>query len=144
MSQASQTRLDLIPKLKRIELMRALLQMTMETEDITERMSAPTVLAGTSPLPPPSPPRRCNKTGRAKECKNSSASKHETMPPSSTYEAQKAGIPKGQISIDCRKNTMKRQEPGWWEGGRRGELNEVVHNCVVGARQVASTSWRWC
>jgi hypothetical protein len=43
--------LDLIPKLKRIELMRALLQMTMETEDTTERLSAPTVLARTSPLP---------------------------------------------------------------------------------------------
>jgi hypothetical protein len=44
--------------------MRALLHMTMETEDTTERLSAPTVLAGTSPLPPPSPPRRYNKTGR--------------------------------------------------------------------------------
>jgi hypothetical protein len=36
-------RLDLIPKLNPRELMRALLQMTIETEDTTERLSAPTV-----------------------------------------------------------------------------------------------------
>jgi hypothetical protein len=42
-SQACRTRSDLIPKLKPRELMRALLQMTMETEDTTERLSAPTV-----------------------------------------------------------------------------------------------------
>jgi hypothetical protein len=35
--------LDLIPKLNPRELMRALLQMTIETEDTTERLSAPTV-----------------------------------------------------------------------------------------------------
>jgi hypothetical protein len=39
-SQASETRSDLIPKLKPREVMRALLQMTMETEDTTERLSA--------------------------------------------------------------------------------------------------------
>jgi hypothetical protein len=35
--------LDLIPKMKPRALMRALLQMTMETEETTERLSAPTV-----------------------------------------------------------------------------------------------------
>jgi hypothetical protein len=35
--------LDLIPKMKPSALMRALLQMTMETEETTERLSAPTV-----------------------------------------------------------------------------------------------------
>jgi hypothetical protein len=38
-SQASETRSDLIPKLKPREVMRALLQMMMETEDTTERLS---------------------------------------------------------------------------------------------------------
>jgi hypothetical protein len=37
------TQSDLTPKLKPRELMSALLQMTMETEDTTERLSAPTV-----------------------------------------------------------------------------------------------------
>jgi hypothetical protein len=61
-SQASETRSDLIPKLKPREVMRALLQMTMETEDTTERLSALAVPSWNLSLTTPSPPRHSKKT----------------------------------------------------------------------------------
>jgi hypothetical protein len=126
MSQASRTRLDLIPKLKRIELLRALLQMTMETEDTTERLSAPTVLAGTSPLPPPSPPRRCNKTGRAKECKNSLAQSTNPCRRAAPMKHKRLGSPKGQILIEQLQKEHHEETRVGMVGGREKRGGEGI------------------
>jgi len=76
--------LDLIPKLKPRELMRALLQMTMETEDTTERLSAPTVPSWNFS---PATPISTAEPGNQAEEENQN---HRTTPPTSTCATQRS------------------------------------------------------
>jgi hypothetical protein len=78
-------RLDLIPKMKPSALMRALLQMTMETEETTERLRAPTVPSWNfSPATPISAA-----AYRQKAARNGSKRDRRASFPSRTAEARR-------------------------------------------------------
>jgi hypothetical protein len=91
-SQACRTRSDLIPKLKPRELMRALLQMTMETEDTTERLSAPTLpswnFSPATPISTRPPQQEDYRQSERAQKKNSPAPEYQATPPASTCEAR--------------------------------------------------------
>jgi hypothetical protein len=82
--------------------MRALLQMTMETEDTTERLSAPTVpswnFSPATPISTPPPQAAARQADSPENAETRRPQEHQTTPPTSTCEAQK-----GHISIEQRR-----------------------------------------